>query len=839
VRTVRLLKEVFGEGSVVDGIQPATINASKQAEPGRFLARLGALAIACWLAGQVSLLATSGLGFDRLLWLPSGLALAALLAGGIRLWPAVAVSGIALGLGLGMSAGASLLFGLAGTLEVLAGAAVLQRLDFDARFARLRDALMFSGVAFGSALIGGTLEYGALLEGLSAGDRQTAWWVCWLGRTLGTLLVVPLLQGSLRPPSRLPQGWRLLELLAMVVATGGLSLAVFTAMGDPHMFNPMSYALFPLLLWGVLRFEAREASALLLLTALVAAWGTAGGNGPFALVVREASLGSLYLYLSVASVAALALAASIAERTGVAEALASSERQYRELVETMNEGVIALDAEGRVRFANGPFSRMVGSTPEALTGRSVVSLLGEGGRAWPLSPDPAHDAQPSFEAQLQRAHGAPIQVSVSPRAIRDEANRVSGWLAVVADISERRRTDDMLRWIARATAPLTGEAFFRELMRHMASAFNFKYAFITECVNYPVTRLRTLACWDGDGFVPNVEYDLAGTPCEETVSGCRVSCIDDHLEDRFPGKKGRGVKGYLGVPIMDTAGERIIGHVAFLSASPMDEAVLASPLFQILTSRAGAELRRKRAEELGRQHLQQLAQVSRALALGEMGSAIAHELNQPLASVATYAQACRRMMEAGETGDEVQRGMERIAAQAERAGEILRRLRGFLASGGSATARADLGNLVSEIMDLAQPEARQRGVELRIHLAPGLPPVRVDGIQIQQVVLNLVRNAIEATAGSDAPTRVVTLEARVEGAGVEVAVSDTGPGVRAELAERVFEPFFTTKEDGTGIGLAISRSIAEAHGGRLRIENGAEGGAKFVFWLPTAGGSDD
>jgi signal transduction histidine kinase len=482
---------------------------------------------------------------------------------------------------------------------------------------------------------------------------------------------------------------------------------------------------------------------------------------------------------------------------------------------------------------------MAGTTTESLLGRTAAALLGEGARAWPVSPDPARDIQPSFEAELATAASGRLPVSVSPRALRDELGRIDGWLAVVADISERRRTDDMLRWIARATAPLTGEAFFRELMRHMADAFRFKYAFITECVDYPVTRLRTLACWAGSGFAPNEEYALTGTPCEETVKGRRVCCIRERVEDRYPAEQGMGVQGYLGVPIMDSSGEHIIGHVAFLSETPMDEAVLSSPLFQILTSRAGAELRRKRAEEQGRQHLQQLAQVSRALALGEMGSAIAHELNQPLAAVATYAQASRRMLEAGDAGGEVRHALERIAAQAERAGEILRRLRGFLAGSGALPAIADLGRLTSEVIDLARPEAHQRGVALAVELAPDLPPVRVDGIQVQQVVLNLVRNAIDACAGGTGDERVVSVMARAENGGAAVAVSDTGPGVAPELAERVFEPFFTTKADGTGIGLAISRSIAEAHGGRLRLEQPEHGGARFVFWLPGAGKEDD
>lgn len=797
------------------------------------------VALAYWLAGQVSSIVSSGPGLERMIWLPSGVALAAMLSWGMGMWPAVALGGTAMGLLSGSGPAAALAAGAAASAEALAATLVLARLGFDARSVRLREAMLFVATALGCALVGAAATYAVQMLGTNApADRHVTWWIGWIGHALGMLLLTPLLlrSGSHGHPA-LSAG-RQVELLVLATATCGLALAVFTAMGDPRMFNPMSYALFPLLLWTVLRFGPRQAAAMLLLIALVAAWGTAGGNGPFALAGPEASAGSLYLYLSVATVATLALTSSIAERTRVAEALAASEQQYRELVETMNEGVIAIDANAGVRFANGPFACMAGAPVESLLGQPVARLIQTDRADWPRRPDSNDDASRSFDAQLVRADGTRLEISVSPRVVHDEFRHPSGWLAVIADIAERRRTDDILRWIARATAPLTGEVLLRELMRHLAGAFHLECAFIAECANQPVTRMRVLACWRGSGFAAPSEYDLAGTPCESTIAAGRVSCVADRLEQRFPSERGAGARGYLGVPIMDSDGARVIGHVAFLSTGPMDESIVSSPLFQILTSRAAAELRRQRAEDQARQHLQQLAQVSRALALGEMGSAIAHELNQPLAAVVTYAHACRRLLDSGHDEQEVKRAMERIAVQAERAGQILRRLRGFLATGAAAAAPADLGALTHEIIDLAQPEARQRRVELQVDLQPGLPPVNVDGIQVQQVILNLVRNAIEATAASDTPHRWVRLMAKRSLDGVEVAVADNGPGVPPALAERVFEPFFTTKSEGTGIGLSISRSIAEAHGGRLSLQAATAGGACFSFWLPCLGSRD-
>ncbi len=804
-------------------------------------AALAAVAVvaACWLTGLASYLTAAGEGLDKLIWLPSGLGVAALLWLGVRYWPAVAAGSVLLGLSYGMGPAASLLFGVAAALEAVACVWLLRQARFEAGCERVRDVLVLVGAAGAAGLAGSTVEFFAI-AGYGPGDLGGAvWWSCLIGRVLGIVLVVPLapVQGH---PARTPFGAnRLAELIVLVLGTGGLSLGVFASMGDPTMFDPLPYALFPLLFWAALRFGPREVAVLLLIAGFIAAWGTAGGDGPFAAGGRDEALGSLYLYLGMVSTVALVLAASVFERSRVAQTLAGSEAKYRELVETMNEGVVALDADGRVRFASVPFARMLDRRPAELEGWPVRALFGEEARAWSASLDPAQRLPAVFETELTRPDGGRMQVSVSTRAIRNELSHIVGWLAVITDISERKRTEETLAWIARATAPLTGEAFFRELMRHMAGAFGFRSAMIAECADFPTTRVRVLACWDNDRLAPENDFALAGTPCERTVGEGRPYCVPEQVETRFACMRGRGVTGYLGVPIMDSADARVIGHVAFLSATRMDEGILDSALFRILLSRAGAELRRKRAEEQGRQHMQQLAQVSRALALGEMGSAIAHELNQPLAAIATYSQACKRLLEAGESGEEVRRALERVGVQAERAGEILRRLRGFLARSDTVSARSDVGALVAEVIDLARPEARSRAVELVLRPAGDLPLVNVDGIQFQQVVLNLVRNAIEAVADSDAALRQVVVETTEADGGVEVAVSDSGPGIPSELAERIFEPFFTTKASGTGIGLAIGNSIAEAHGGRLRLEAAAAGGARFVFWLPTARSRND
>jgi PAS domain S-box-containing protein len=243
----------------------------------------------------------------------------------------------------------------------------------------------------------------------------------------------------------------------------------------------------------------------------------------------------------------------------------------------------------------------------------------------------------------------------------------------------------------------------------------------------------------------------------------------------------------------------------------------------------------RRAEEQSRQHLQQLAHVSRLSSMGEMASAIAHEINQPLTAIANYASASLRLLRAGKiTPQETTATMERLAAEAARAGEVVRKMRGFVKGEEGHLAAVEVGFLISEVLRLAQPEARQHGVELTIAPLPELPPVFADSIQIQQVLLNLVRNAVEAIASGECERRSVTVSARaLDGGRVQIEVADSGPGIAPDELERVFDAFFTTKPDGIGIGLALSRSIAEAHGGTLAATSSAQG-AVFRLTLPAA-----
>ncbi|MDE0380742.1 MAG: PAS domain S-box protein [Rhodospirillales bacterium] len=236
---------------------------------------------------------------------------------------------------------------------------------------------------------------------------------------------------------------------------------------------------------------------------------------------------------------------------------------------------------------------------------------------------------------------------------------------------------------------------------------------------------------------------------------------------------------------------------------------------------------RARIEELQ----SELMQVARASAVGEMGSALAHELTQPLAAVVGFVEASAALIRRGDgETPEVHEYMDQAVAQSLRAGAVVRMMREFTGRGDTERTVEDINAVVEEICELATLGTASDGIDLELNLAPGLPPVLIDHVQIQQVVLNLVRNGIDALG--DCGTGTITVATVPRSDMVEVVVADDGPGLPAEVRERVFEPFVSTKPDGIGIGLSICRTIVEAHGGTIALDTGMRRGTRFRFSVP-------
>ena len=265
---------------------------------------------------------------------------------------------------------------------------------------------------------------------------------------------------------------------------------------------------------------------------------------------------------------------------------------------------------------------------------------------------------------------------------------------------------------------------------------------------------------------------------------------------------------------------------------------VAGVTFIILAFASVASLfERKRAEEALRQAQAELAHVTRVMTLGELTASISHEVNQPIAAVVTNGQVCLRLL-ALETPrpDDLRATVERIVRDAHRASEVIQRIRALAQRTEPQMVSLDINDVIREAILLVQREVLSHGVSLRTELSSALPRVLGDRVQLQQVVINLLMNGVEALAPiTDRPREILIQSQQHEAGEVLVAVLDSGIGIDSETAEKLFSAFFTTKPSGMGMGLSISRSIIRAHGGRLWVSPNADHGAAFQFTVPISG----
>ena len=299
-----------------------------------------------------------------------------------------------------------------------------------------------------------------------------------------------------------------------------------------------------------------------------------------------------------------------------------------------------------------------------------------------------------------------------------------------------------------------------------------------------------------------------------------------------------GVKSQVAVPL--TVEGVVVGALAFSTVGTerawRDEFVQR---LHLLGDVFANTLSRRRSEMDGQRLRQDLAHVGRVSTMGELTASLAHELNQPLTAILSNAQAAQRIL-ASDKGDlgEIREILGDIVEDDKRAGEVIHRLRGFLKKSNTELAALDIGELVSQVARLVSSDAIIRNVAIRLDLAPGLPPVCGDRVQLQQVILNLLMNGLDAMRESGEGERALVLRTVGGGAAsVVVAVEDSGVGIDEADLDHVFHAFYTTKADGLGMGLAIARSIVEAHGGHLEARNNPECGATFAFTLPVIKGT--
>lgn len=510
----------------------------------------------------------------------------------------------------------------------------------------------------------------------------------------------------------------------------------------------------------------------------------------------------------------LAIQTDITSRKQTEERLRESEARTRAIVEAAAEGIFTLDSAGVIRSFNPAAERIFGYDAGEVLGQGIDRLLlgaggqDDGGLLRYLRSRDARLFKGGREFLGIRKDGTRFSVEVTVSEFHDGVGPY--YAAIARDITERKRMEVALREERNFVSTiLASSAAHIVVLDAKGRIVRFNRA-CEETTGYRLDEVKDEVFWER--FLLPEERD----PLSAAFASPRAGQFPYQFESYLLTRDGhRRLISWNNTAMFDRE-----GNVEYIVCTGID-----------ITEQ-------RRAQAQAQAHQTNLAHMDRLSLMGEMATGLAHELNQPLTSIYAYAQACLRMLQGGEAGSQrIEHALQQIARLAEQAGGIVRRLRDFVSRRGMKRARVELAELIKEAIEFIKPEARERGVTIELDISTGLPQVLADPVQIEQVMLNLMRNAIEAMTLVDSRPRVLGIAAAVTEQGhALITVEDSGPGLRAGELDRIFDAFYTTKSDGMGMGLAISRSIVESHGGRLWAQAGAGGGAVFRFTLPPGGG---
>ena len=500
---------------------------------------------------------------------------------------------------------------------------------------------------------------------------------------------------------------------------------------------------------------------------------------------------------------------NLARRIRAEDALRAESNFRKAMEESMPTGMRAIDMHGRITYVNAAFCKMVGHPQEELIGATAPfpywspedtaehwrnlqrSLAGEAPRG-------------GIELRFRRKNGGGFDVRIYEAPLVDSSGRQAGWMASIHDITEQRR--------ARAELEASHQRFMAVLEGLDAAIY--------------VADLEADEILFANKAFKNIYgYDTVGRNCWQVTSACHPDPA------RFMAEARKLAPHQTPLELHDTELQNgLNGHWYQLRERAIqwvDGRVVRMEIATDVTDRMNME-------ELNNKHLERLEQTSRLITMGEMASSLAHELNQPLSAIANYNMGCVNRLQANNyRPEELLAAMQKASAQAERAGKIIRRVRDFVKKSEPNRGAVRITEVIEEVIGFAEIEARKAGVRISVSVPPDLPASYADKIMIEQVVLNLVKNGIEAMHDTPRGERELAISARANGKDfIEVTVADRGHGVLADQTEKLFVPFYTTKPEGMGMGLNICRSIIEFHHGRLWAVANSGGGTVFSFTLP-------
>ena len=491
------------------------------------------------------------------------------------------------------------------------------------------------------------------------------------------------------------------------------------------------------------------------------------------------------------------------------------------LADLLHAPVFLADASGCLQYASTQCRNFLGLKPSDSSFESWHLAIHPSDRkvvADKWSEATTHGRACNIEFRLQRDDGPSEDAVWQAAPFFDESGRVAGWVGVCHDVGEDVRRETALRELAHELEERVKELNCLYGISHIVERSGGSLDMILgETVELLPRSWEYAEIASARITLDGQEYpasDFEETPWRQTadlkVHGEVVGRVEVvYLEERPERDEGPFLAGERA--LLNAIAERL-GHI-------------------VERLRAEEWLHEREAELRGR-----LTHLGRVGEVGEMASSIAHEVNQPLSAITLYAQAGHRLAQAGSlapgAADDL---LSRIAADALRAGAIIHRLGNLVRRQDVNQVACDVNALIRDVTHLVAVDARLHDVTLTLDLASGLPTVLADGVQIQQVVLNLVRNAIDSMAETDRAAGAVVVRSKRAGNGhIVVSVEDDGCGLADDAEEHLFQPFFTTKEGGMGMGLSISRTIAAAHGGRLWFERKPTRGTIFHLELPPA-----
>jgi PAS domain S-box-containing protein len=505
----------------------------------------------------------------------------------------------------------------------------------------------------------------------------------------------------------------------------------------------------------------------------------------------------------------------ITERKREESARRYIEESHRLVVETANDAVVSMDETGTIRFANPATMRIFGHDPTQLIGKPLTVLMPEfmrkmheaGFRRY-LATGQRHFNWQGTELTALRKNGEEFPVEVSfGELTRDDQKVFTGF---IRDISARKQAEEKLRTSERTLRELT-ETIPQMLWSAEADgAIDYCNRRVLDYTGLSAEQVQ------GAGWMKTVHQDDVDKMAEAWSAAVSSGQPFQH-EFRCLRAADRTYRWCISraLPLRDESGRIIKWFGTVVDLHDWKEAQQALQMIQA-----------------------ELARVSRLTTMGELAASIAHEVNQPLTAVTNNGSACLRLLANHNLGPEVlRRALEEIVADGTRASAVIARIRAFIKKAPAEMSQLDINEVTQEVLALAGHELQKYRVLVECQLTNALPLVLADRVQLQQVLLNLIMNATEAMAAVTDRPRTLRIKSQLdEGGDVLVAVGDSGTGFGLE-ADHLFTPFFTTKADGMGMGLSISRSLVESHGGRLWATPNAPHGAVFSFTLPVAAGS--